>query len=510
MAQYYTYILLTGIVSIATVLANHLIVLLALWGFLGLTLYLLIGLGDKDSGVVAKKTFIIVGGSDALMLLGIGMLYYLTGTWVMDKIRVPLDSALAIAAYLCIAVASFAKAGAMPFHSWVPDCAESAPVTVVAFLPASLDKLLGVYLLARISLNLFVMNEGMNIFLMTIGAFTIIAAVMMALIQHNFKRLLGYHAVSQVGYMILGIGTGNPVGIAGGLFHMLNHAVYKSCLFFTGGNVEYRTHTDELDRLGGLAKSMPFTYIACLVASLSISGVPPFNGFASKWMIYQGLITQLTTANYLLRLTAVFCLAAAMFGSGLTLASFMKLLHAIFLGQQQNRYPEKHIDEVPATMWLPCIVLAVICVIFGVFALQIPLKMFILPAITGVTFTGIWYAGYSTLLIVLALGLGAIVFMLKSLRPNIRQDASFVGGEPIDLSKGRVTGIEFYNTIKEFGVLKFIYKKAEKGFFDIYEQGKTLVFAVGRFFQYLHNGVLPTYLVWTLLGMMGLFWVLMR
>ena len=112
----------------------------------------------------------------------------------------------------------------MPFHTWVPDAAEDAPIPVVAFLPASLDKLLGIYFLARITLDMFVMDLGMNTFLMAIGSFTIVAAVMMALIQHDLKRLLGYHAVSQVGYMVLGIGTGNPIGIAGGLFHMLNRS----------------------------------------------------------------------------------------------------------------------------------------------------------------------------------------------------------------------------------------------------------------------------------------------
>ena len=231
--QYYLWIILTAIVSIGVVLANNLIVLLVFWGFLGLTLYLLINMGNKDSDKVAKKTFIIVGGTDCLMLLGVAIIYYLTGTFQMDKINLAVGSSqLTILAFLCLAIASFAKAGAMPFHSWIPDCAESAPLPVVAFLPASLDKLLGIYLLARICLNLFSMNQVMNMLLMLIGAFTIVAAVMMALVQHNLKRLLGYHAVSQVGYMILGIGTGIPIGIAGGIFHMLNHAIYKSCLFF--------------------------------------------------------------------------------------------------------------------------------------------------------------------------------------------------------------------------------------------------------------------------------------
>ncbi|MCM8781510.1 MAG: hypothetical protein NC828_00405 [Candidatus Omnitrophica bacterium] len=511
--QYYLYLVLTAIVSVFAALANNLILLLIFWSFLGLTLYLLINMGDEKSNLAAKKTFIIVGGSDALMLLGIGMIYYLTGTFQMDKIKLPIiNYQLPIVAYLCLAIASFAKAGAMPFHSWIPDCAESAPVPVIAYLPASLDKLLGIYLLARISLNLFVMNSATNIFLMLIGMFTIIAAVMMALVQHNMKRLLGYHAVSQVGYMVLGIGTGNPVGIAGGLFHMLNNAIYKSCLFLTAGNVEYRTETSELDELGGLAKIMPITYISVVVASLSISGVPPFNGFVSKWMIYQGVITQLTInrLHFTVRnVITILCLVAAMFGSGLTLASFMKLLHAAFLGQTQNS-KRKIQNEVSWVMWFPPILLAMICVIFGIFANHIPLKYFIFPAVGDTTFIGTWYAGSATLMIFIGLALGMLLFSLKWIGSVIRQDTPYTGSETRDFSETKVTGTEFYNTIKEFGILNGIYKKAEKGFFDIYEQGKNIVFGIGRFFQYLHNGILPTYLVWCLLGMIGLFWVLLK
>jgi formate hydrogenlyase subunit 3/multisubunit Na+/H+ antiporter MnhD subunit len=519
---YYLYIILTTIASIGAVLANNLILLLVFWGFLGFTLYLLINMNGQNSSLVAKKTLIIVGGSDALMLLGIVLIYYLSlgsmdldkiFSLGMDKIRLDLNNGLSVAAYLLIAIACFAKAGAMPFHSWIPDCAEHAPVPVVAFLPASLDKLLGIYLLARISLNLFVMTPIMNKVLMIVGAFTVIAAVMMALVQHNMKRLLGYHAVSQVGYMVLGIGTGVPIGIAGGIFHMLNHAIYKSCLFLTAGNVEYNTHTSELDKLGGLAKIMPLTYISCLIASLSISGVPPFNGFVSKWMVYQGLINQLQASGSRLQaIIPILCLVAAMFGSGLTLASFMKLLHATYLGQANERNIGKRLKEVPFTMWLPCIILAFICIIFGVFANQIPLEYFIRPIVKELGFIGTWVANSATLLIVTGLIFGVLIFKLKNLAPVYRQDTNYIGAETAGLEKlldeNRLTGTEFYNTVKDLGLLKAIYKKAQNGVFDIYEQGKKITFFVSGAFQYLHNGVLPTYLVWCLLGMLCLFYYL--
>ncbi|MDD2752194.1 MAG: proton-conducting transporter membrane subunit, partial [Candidatus Omnitrophica bacterium] len=498
------------------VLANNLILLLVCWGFLGLLLYLLIGMGDSDAPKVAKKTLIIVGGTDALMILGIGIIYYFTQSLQMDKIRLELNQGILVFAYFCIASACFAKAGAMPYHSWIPDCAKSAPLPVTAYLPASLDKLLGIYLLSRLSLNLFVMNKAVAMVLMFIGAITIIAAVMMALVQHNLKRLLGYHAVSQVGYMVLGISTGNPIGIAGGLFHMLNHAVYKSCLFFSAGNVEYRAKTSELDQLGGLANLMPFTFFSCLIASLSISGIPPFNGFVSKWLIYQGLIENLQMADLSVKAMSIFCLIAAMFGSALTLASFMKILHAVFLGQRLNTAKAKEIKEVPLTMLVPCLVLALICIIFGVFAFVLPLKYFIFPIFSAYTelnpanLPGNWSPVLATVLILVGLVTGLILFKFGKIKSLVRQDSTFCGGELEEQGQeAMVTGIDFYNTIKEMPLLQRIYQKAERGVFDLYEQSKKIL-RFSKVLQFLHNGVLPTYLVWILIGMMGLFLILVR
>ena len=170
------------------------------------------------------------------------------------------------AAFACFVAGAFAKAGAVPFHSWVPDFGEKADAPVSAYLPASLDKLLGIYLLARCVTDLFTPTTGLYVALMAVGAVTILSAVLMALVQHDLKRLLSYHAVSQVGYMVLGIGTGTPVGLAGGLFHMLNNTIYKSALFLCAGAVEKQTGSTDLDRLGGLARVMPLTFVACTTA----------------------------------------------------------------------------------------------------------------------------------------------------------------------------------------------------------------------------------------------------
>jgi len=499
-SSYYAYIIWTIGVSILAAVSNNIIILLASWGFLGFLLYALINIKGPEANAISKKTFIIVAGSDAFMILGFGILWIIKGSLNLTDINIPIDSNLSFWSFFLIAIGAFAKAGVMPFHTWIPETAKEAPVSVTAFLPASLDKLLGIYLLIRLVLNVFILNALSYSILMIIGSITIIAAVMMALIQHDFKKLLGYHAVSQVGYMVLGIGTGNPIGIAGGLFHMLNHAIYKCCLFLSGGNVEYKTKTSELDSLGGLSKVMPLTFFTTVVASCAISGIPPFNGFFSKWMIYQGLIENGKSGGTLW----VFCLAAAMFGSGLTLASFIKLIHAIFLGQRADGKENSKRDEVSWQMWVPVALLAILCIAFGVFAYQIPLRFFIKPALgAGFEFIGKWQSLKATLFLFAGLLTGLVIYLLGNFK-SVRVSDPYIGGEPLEKDM-RLSGTEFYNTVKEYGIFGSIYKKAESGFFDIYEQFKKIVFSLGKIFQRIHNGVLPTYLVWTLLGMMALF-----
>lgn len=219
---YYACLLWSLAFACGVVLANDLILLLCCWGLLALTLYLMIGVSGPDAAAAARKTFIIVGGSDALLLLGTALLWVERGSTRMDVGAVSMDSTAACIAFLCFGAAAFAKAGAIPLHTWLPDCGEKAHAPVTAYLPASLDKLLGIYLLARVVMDLFEITGRWNTLLMFFGALTIVGAVLMALVQHNLKRLLAFHAVSQVGYMVMGVGTGTVLGLAGGLFHMLN------------------------------------------------------------------------------------------------------------------------------------------------------------------------------------------------------------------------------------------------------------------------------------------------
>jgi len=322
------------------------------------------------------------------------------------------------------------------------------------------------------------------------------------MVQHNLKRLLSYHAISQVGYMVLGIATGTAVGIAGGVFHMLNNAIYKCCLFLCGGAAEKQAGTPQLDALGGLGKKMPITFAACLVAALSISGIPPFNGFVSKWMVYQGVIEMGSEhANAAANWWPVW-LVAAMFGSALTLASFVKLLHSVFL----SRLPDelKEVKEAPVSMLIPMVILAVLCVFFGVFY-HVPLKMFIYPALnmeaTDPIF-GTWQSELATVMIVLGILIGLGIVLLSLLQKKVRVVPTWTCGEIQPNEQMIIPGTDFYKTVSSMQGLRQLYNAQEKDCFEPYKWSGKTGLAFTEFLRWMHCGVLPVYLTWVTFGLL--------
>jgi formate hydrogenlyase subunit 3/multisubunit Na+/H+ antiporter MnhD subunit len=490
--EYYAFLLFSVAGASGVLLADHLLVFLVFWEIVTVSLYFLVGAGDQEAKHGATKSFAMLGGADGLLLMGIGLLWYLSRTFTLSAIRVPVEGWAAGAAFVLMMLGAITKAGAMPLHTWIPSASQGAPAPVMALLPAAVDKLLGIYLLLRISTGLFVLNSAMGMLLMIIGSVTIIAAVMVAMVQHDLRRLLSYHAISQVGYMVLGIGTLNPLGIAGGLFHMLNHSIYKSCLFLCAGAVEKKTGSTDLAELGGLARQMPVTFLSFLIAALAISGVPPLNGFVSKWFIYQGVIQSGNGASFVF-------LIVAMFGSALTLASFLKALYAVFLGQKSTRTMNVR-GETSLAAAAPLVVLAALCVVFGVFYV-LPLRMFIYPG-TGVTASppGVWQSGLATILIVGGVLLGLLISAVAGMARNVRTAPTFIGGERADPERIRVSGIHFYDTIRSMPLLSKIYAAQEKGRLDPYGGVGWLGLRISGALKRLHNGLLPWYLSWSVAG----------
>jgi formate hydrogenlyase subunit 3/multisubunit Na+/H+ antiporter MnhD subunit len=518
--------------SSLVMLALDFITLMFGWGANLVLLYALLSLG---SGKSARKALYIVGLADFLLLLGIGI--YVAATvniTIPSNLGVVLDRPILWVSFILMLIGALAKAGCMPFHTWIPDASVEVPVPVMAILPASLDKFLGIYLLARICLDLFSPNNVAMGLLMVLASLTIIFAVLMALIQHDLRKLLAFHAISQVGYMVLGFATAVPIGIAGGIFHMINNAIYKSGLFLTGAVAAEKRNTFDLEKLGGLAAFMPMTFFCGLVFALSISGVPPFNGFASKWMIYQGAFAGLfNSTNRIMSAIFIFSLVAAMFGSALTLASFIKFIHAIFLGQDHSS-EKKPVIEAGLKLRFPLAVLALLCILLGLAPRAFVLN-YIQPALNqNIYFIGSWDSIFVLLFIFFGLALGFMFWRSNKAKATMRQDGPFIGGETTAL-QASFPATEFYRSIEDMPLLARIYRILKLQALDLYNILSGLmnilayllfilvdrliylitnalgyaVLGLSWFFRRLHTGLLDFYLLWSLAGLIALFIVLM-
>ena len=273
------------------------------------------------------------------------------------------------------------KSGAVPMHMWTPDAYSEAPAPITMILVAASQASL--YALFRIIFSLY--NVHMNTLaagwiIIIFGVLSMFIGVTMAIVQKDIKRLMAYHAVSQTGYMLLGVGVGlavlsNPIAMKdygitameGGIFHIMNHAMYKGLLFLTAGALFFRTGTRNLNKMGGLAHSMKYTTIFFIIGAAAIAGLPPFNGFASKILIYESVYK----FNPLLSIIA-------MVVSILTLASFVKVFHSAFLGPKLPRFND--VQEVPQSMVISMAVLSCIIIFFGLFP-DLIVKNLVHPAV---------------------------------------------------------------------------------------------------------------------------------
>ncbi len=326
--------------------------------------YALVAFGTEAEELEASFKYAIMGSvASSFILLGIAMLYSYTSTLNMADMANILTqkSQTGILPFVSVLfLMGFGlKAALVPFHAWLPDAHPSAPAPISAMLSGVLIKVLGVYAMMRIFFNVLGVSQAVSSIIIFLGVVSMLIGVFLALAQWDFKRLLAYHSVSQIGYVILGLGLGTPFGILGGLFHLFNHSVFKSLLFLNSGAVVYALHTRDLQDMSGLRQRMPVTANTNLVASMSIAGIPPFNGFWSKLMIILGCI-QTGRFGYAL------CAVAA---SLLTLASFMKVQKYAFFGKLNEKW--ETVKEVPLAMRFSMIGLAVICMAGGILILPV-------------------------------------------------------------------------------------------------------------------------------------------
>jgi len=316
--------------------------------------YALVAYGNRAEEFEASFKYAIMGSiSSAFVLLGIGITYAMTSTLTLANIAEVLKQKDPMVSLWIggIFLAGFGlKAAIMPFHAWLPDAHSSAPAPISAMLSGVLIKALGVYVLIRLFFNVLGGIAIFNEVFVILGTISILVGGFLAMGQWDFKRLLAYSSISQVGYIFLGIGLGTWLGILGAVFHLLNHAIFKSLLFYNAGSLETAFGTRDLRKMGNVAKALPVTSFTSMVASLSISGVPPFNGFFSKLII---IIAAIQAGR------PIYAFLAAI-GSLITLAYYMKVQRFGFHGKNILQVEK---NAVSFGMNSAMIILAVLCLV---------------------------------------------------------------------------------------------------------------------------------------------------
>ncbi|MFA9397803.1 MAG: proton-conducting transporter membrane subunit [Clostridiaceae bacterium] len=316
--------------------------------------------------VEAGFKYLVIGSlGSSLILLGTVLLYSQLHTLNMAQMAALLHGNYTVVSTFALALmlTGYAvKAFLVPCHTWPPDAHMAAPSSISMILSGIMSKT-GIYGMVRITYMIYqgAGNNNLEFLLIFWGSITMLVGISMAVIQTDFKRLLAFSSVSQLGYIITAFGVGLAsntevavLGTMGGLFHMLNHATFKPLLFLCAGAVLHQAGTTDLNKLGGLAKKMPQTTALFIIGTLAISGIPPFNGFVSKWLIYQ--------ATYEAGYAPVTVIA--LLTSVLTLASLVKVIHSVFFGQLNEEH--KDVKEAPLSMRIPMIVLAIIALVVGI------------------------------------------------------------------------------------------------------------------------------------------------
>jgi multicomponent Na+:H+ antiporter subunit D len=349
--------------------------------------YALVAFGVEKNELEASFKYQVLGGiASFLILFGIGFIYWEAKTLNIADIKEAFSSGYDRTYYLFVQILILSgfglKAAIIPFHAWLPDAHSSAPSPISSMLSGVLIKAVGIYVIIRLFFNMFPVSQGMSVLITTLGTLSMVVGVFLAIGQWDIKRLLAYHSISQMGYVVLSAGIGMMIiakggrnevaalALAGGIFHLINHAAFKGLLFLNAGSIEYTIGTRDLREMGGLAKQMPGTSATSLIASLSISGIPPFNGFFSKLII---IIAAVMARYYFLALLAVIV-------SIITLASFMKFQRYAFFNKTDDKN-ERKIKEVPFPMIFSMVIMSLLCILLSLLVIPQIREAVLSPAV---------------------------------------------------------------------------------------------------------------------------------
>lgn len=353
---------------------------LCVWEIMAITSFLLIIFEHHKIQTLKAGINYLIQSHISIMFMTVGFIWVNSFTGSFDfnaitKYSSSVSPAVSFVLFLFFFIAFTIKSGFVPFHTWLPYAHPAAPAHVSGMMSGVLIKL-GIYGILRILLLIKGDYLVMGYFILTISVITGVYGVILAIIQHNIKKLLAYHSIENIGIIGIGIGIGCVglglnndylafAGFAGAMLHTLNHSLFKSLLFYVSGTIYQATNTIDIERLGGLIKKMPQTATLFLIAALAICGLPPFNGFISEFLIYSGLFKGISGGE----LTATAFLVSSIFGmviiGGMAMLCFTKAFGIIFIGNERHLLPTT-VQEPEFGKLFPKYLIATLIIFIGV------------------------------------------------------------------------------------------------------------------------------------------------
>jgi hydrogenase-4 component B len=475
------------IVSMVLVVASFsMFSFLFFWEIMALSSFLLVMVEfeKKETQKAGIFYFVMTHLSTLFLLFAFLFIYTVTGTFDMAEIRA--DPLIVSVAFVFLFFGFGIKAGIIPFHKWLPYAHPASPSNISALMSGVMIKV-AVYGLIRFLL-LLPMETWWGILILAAGTTSAVLGVIYALKEHDIKRLLAYHSIENIGIILIGVGlyvifslAGLEaiafLALAGALFHTLNHAVFKSLLFMTSGSIVNATGTRNIEEMGGLIKRMPKTALLFLIGAVSISALPPFNGFISELMIFQVFFQTTALANPFLEVILIASLAVFALTSALAAACFVKAFGITFLAFPRSE-EAKGAKESPKLMIIGPAILAGLCVALGVFSLQLFGVLGFSFPLPNMLFIGAVLAGFYVFTF-------AILREAANRRERIAENWGC--GFPTQTSKMEYTASGFSEPIVT--ILKSIFrtqKKSERSYYDdrnaVFKDGKAEIHLV-KFFE---------------------------
>jgi len=533
------YLLAQSMLTIICVVQNAIVFLFA-WETMALSVAMLVLFEHYKPDTIKAGINFIIQSHLCIVFLSLGFIWVSSRTNSYDfnaisEFTSTNTMASGMVLFLCFFTGFAFKAGFVPFHTWLPYAHPAAPSHISGVMSGVVIKI-GIYGILRMILLIKTDYTLLGFIILFISLISGVYGVMLAIVQHNLKKLLAYHSIENIGIIGIGIGLGtigigtnnfllSTLGFAGAMLHVLNHSLFKSLLFYGAGNVYQATHTMNIEHLGGIVKRMPHTSVLFLVGALAICGLPPFNGFVSEFLIYSGLFNGLKSGNVISMLSLLFAIFGLVIIGGLAMLCFTKAFGSVFLGNSRYHFHQPITEGnagklIPMYMVMGLILMIGLCPNFFLGMLSEPVKLFTdklslsakaTDTIANSGYTMMYVGWCATGLIALT---GIIFFIRKIITAQkpVVISSTWICGYVGDTAKMQYTASSFVRTYRKLAeplLLIHIKKKEVKDIFpvdgwrethpyDLLEEWlidiplKQIKYFLGKF-RFLQNGMIQMY-----------------